>query len=102
MKLNGLLFPANRDNIVSMSECKPPNFYRAKRVLHYDRFTNRGFMTEKSLLKTVQYTFILLGMSVRMAVQYPGARKDFLDHVPELTGEPFWRKYLDLSDTDKD
>ena len=102
MKLNGLLFPANRDNIVSMSECKPPNFYRAKRVLHYDRFTNRGFMTEKSLLKTVQYTFILLGMSVRMAVQYPGARKDFLDHVPELTGEPFWRKYLGLQDNVKD
>lgn len=53
LTINGYLLPAKRSKgkeiqAVSMGLCRPVNFYRQKRVLHYDEESKKAFITEKS------------------------------------------------------
>lgn len=96
LTLNGQLLPAKRDNIVSMTFCRPINFYRAKRVVQYDVTSKKAFVTEKSLKESVACIFRLLRETGKIIFGLDEAMKRFREEAPELMREDTWRKYLDL------
>lgn len=96
LSFNGLLFPANRETIVSMAQCRPINFYRAKRVLQYDVTSKKGFVTEKQLGKSTIYIFQMIPITLKILWHFNGVIRDFHAHGNELITEEFWKKYLEL------
>lgn len=98
LSFNGLIFPAKKEKIVSMAQCRPINFYRAKRVLQYDVTSKKGFITEKHLGKSIVYLFKMLPMTIKILFCLKGAVQEFQTHGYKLMGKEFWRKYLDLQE----
>ena len=96
LSFNGLLFPANRETIVSMAQCRPINFYRAKRVLQYDVTSKKGFVTEIQKTKAIAYFFRLILMTIKIWFQFGKAVKNFRKNGHVLMTEKFWRRYLDI------
>ncbi len=84
--LNGHLLPSYREsfNVVDLAKCQYTNFYRHRKVLHYDVKNHRGFVTEQKRGKMFRYLFRLVGMSVRFLIRYPSVRKGYKKHLPEL------------------
>ncbi len=70
--------------IVPLAGCKFVNFYKHKKVLHYDISRKRGFVTEIKQSAFWKYSFLLLGKSVRFLVKYPSVRKGYKNHLKEL------------------
>ena len=96
LSLNGLLLKANRDNIVSMAQCTPANYYRAKRVLNYDVTTKKAFITEKSYKEIFKVYFKFVGIIFATVINYNKAKKSYSTRVKEETNIEFWNNYLDL------
>ena len=88
---NGYFIPKcfykkDRDDfaIVPLAGCKFVNFYKHKKVLHYDVSRKRGFVTEIKQSAFWKYSFLLLGKSVKFLVKYPSVRKGYKNHLKEL------------------
>jgi GT2 family glycosyltransferase len=96
LSLNGLLLKANRDNIVSMAQCTPANYYRAKRVLNYDVTTKKAFITEKSYKEIFRVYFKFIGIIFETLTKYDVTKKNYNTRIKEITNMDFWRKYLNL------
>lgn len=96
LTFNGLLLPAKRDGVVSMAQCRPVNFYRAKRVLQYDVTSGKAFVTEKRIGKSLSGLVRLVGMTGKVLFGFDGAMERFREQAPELMREEAWRKYLGL------
>lgn len=99
--LNGYLLPAKRKEgkkvkVVSMAQCRPINFYRQKRVLNYDPSSGKGFVTERSWVKTLGIGVRLMGMTIKSVFCFDRAKKMFKQNVTEITSETFWKKYLNM------
>lgn len=101
LTLNGIFLPAKRANITSMAQCRPINFYRAKRVLQYDVTSKKGFITEKSIRKTIKYLFELIGVTFNIIFRFESAKKNFIKNASSLTNETFWYRYLELSENNE-
>lgn len=97
LSCNGLLFPANRDTIVSMAQCRPINFYRAKRVLQYDVTSKKGFVTEKHIKKSILYFFKTILITVKILFYFKTCIKKFHNDGEQVMTKNFWKEYLDLS-----
>ena len=96
LTFNGLLLPAKRDAVVSMAQCRPVNFYRAKRVLHYDVTSRKAFVTEKKIGKTLECLFSLVAMTGKVVLRFNGAVKKFQAEAGALMTGQSWREYLQL------
>lgn len=94
--INGYLFRPKRDNVVSMSELRPYNAYRARRLLNYDVTTHKGFVTERSWKEAIRCSLALMKVLVEMNRKYDGAAKDYRARCSEVQNIDFWRKYLGL------
>ena len=95
LTFNGLILPAKRNAITSMASCRVVNFYRAKRVLQYDVTSGKVFVTEKSITKTMSGCFRLLGMTVKILLNFDGAASAFRNQAHQVQSYDFWRKYLE-------
>lgn len=84
-----------RNAITSMASCRVVNFYRAKRVLQYDVTSGKAFVTEKSITKTMSGCFRLLGMTVKILLNFDGAASAFRNQAHQVQSYDFWRKYLE-------
>lgn len=94
LTLNGYLIPncfykKDKDSfaITDLAKCKFVNFYKRKKVLHYDVSKHKGFVTVQKRTKIVKYGFMLIGKSLKFIVKYPKIRKGFKEHIAELTDE---------------
>lgn len=91
---NGYLLPAKGDRILPMYAPSARAAYRAKRILNYDPFSEKGYMTQKS------YKGLLTAVGQYIQVQrlvdksFEAAREDYRINFPKVTNEKFWRKYL--------
>ena len=94
LMLNGLLFPANRNNIVSMTLCRPINFYRAKQVLQYDESSRKAFLTERDTRKAIAGLIGLAGLTCQIILEYDRKRVAFQKESEQIMKEEFWNEYL--------
>lgn len=91
LSLNGYLIPyafykKDKDNfyITDLAKCRIVNFYKHKRMLHYDVSRKRGFVTVQKKSKLFKNIFRLIAFSVKFLVKYPSVRKSFREHMTEL------------------
>ncbi|MBQ9927582.1 MAG: glycosyltransferase family 2 protein [Lachnospiraceae bacterium] len=99
--LNGYFLPAKRQKnkecqIVSMSMCRPINFYREKRVLNYDEASGKGFVTEKNWISTLKAMFGLFRITIVSIFSFSRAMKKFRKESTEVMQGEFWEEYLQL------
>lgn len=99
LTFNGYLLPAKRTKgkeiqSVSMGLCRPINFYRQKRVLHYDEESKKAFITEKSWKSVFKALAGLVRITCVSIFSFSRAMKRFKDDSGDLMGEEFWKQYL--------
>lgn len=92
LSMNGYLLPKafykkDKDgfSMADLAGCRIVNFYKHRRVLHYDTGRRKGFVTvqKKSLLwKNI---FRLLFKALRFMIMYPWVRRGYKKHLDELT-----------------
>lgn len=70
--------------IVPLAGCKFINFYKHKKILHYDISRRKGFVTEIKKSAFWKYCFLLVGKSMKFLVKYPSVRKGYKKHIKEL------------------
>ena len=98
--INGYLLPAKKAKgkdiqVVSMSLCRPINFYRQKRVMNYDESSGKAFITEKSWKATFGVLFGLIKITCLSIFAFNHTMKKFRKESNELMDEGFWKQYLD-------
>ena len=96
LTFNGLFLPAKGNNIVSMAQCRPLSFYRAKRVMQYDVASGKAFMTEKSITATLGWLVKTAFKSLHIAMQFDGAKERFRANAADIISEQAWCTYLGL------
>ena len=94
LSLNGLLLKANRDNIVSMAQCTPADFFRVKRALNYDVTTKKGFVTTKSYNKMLKIYFEFIKIVFIILMKYDKAERNYSERRKEIMNLEFWNMYL--------
>ena len=70
--------------VVPLAGCKFVNFYRHKKILHYDVSGKRGFVTEIKKSAFWKYSFLLLGKSIKFLIKYPSVCRGYKEHLKEL------------------
>lgn len=93
---NGLLLPAKRNATVSMAQCRPINFYRAKRVLQYDVTSKKAFVTEKRIGNSLKYLLRLLPMTCKVLSRFEKSKAKFQSEAQQLMTEEQWMAYLQM------
>jgi len=92
---NGWLLPANRSVIVPTSNPIKAKCYRARRVLHYECDSNRGYITNKSYKELIRIIKGYFRIRKLINKRYEIAKKEYHDRYWELTNIEFWNKYLE-------
>lgn len=94
LTLNGYLIPncfyhKDKDGfaIADVAKCRFVNFYKHKKVLHYDIVNKRGFVTVQKRTKLFKYSFMLIGKSIKFIIKYPKVRKGFKEHLKDMSVE---------------
>ena len=100
--INGYLLPTKRVKekecqIVSMSLCRPINFYRQKRVLNYDEVSGKGFITEKSWISTLKIIAELFKVTLISIFNFNRSMKKFRKESIDVMQSDFWEMYLELN-----
>lgn len=91
---NGLFLPARGENCIPMAKAKTIQFYRKKRVLHYNETDRTGFVTEKSLLFSLKYIFKMVWVMLKVSCNYKKIQKDYIANGRMLMTFAFWKEYL--------
>ncbi|MBQ9990406.1 MAG: glycosyltransferase family 2 protein [Lachnospiraceae bacterium] len=99
--INGYLLPAKKVKnkecqVVSMSLCRPINFYRQKQVLNYDEASGKGFITEKSWTDMIGSLFALGRLTVVSLFKFSASMKRFRKDSSKVMKNEFWVEYLEL------
>lgn len=102
LSCNGYLLPAKKlrtkreIKAVSMSQCRPINFFRHSKVVNYDPASGKAFVTERSYKEAFRSVLGLLVITFKVLAGYNRAKKDFQDNYCVFTGAEFWDDYLGL------
>lgn len=96
LTFNGWIFPSNHDIIVSMTRCRIINFYRAKRVLYYNDFTGKAYLSQKSYLELFRAFKGYLRTRRLVKKCFSQVAKEYFDRQKETRSFDFWERYLDL------
>lgn len=96
LTFNGFLFPARRVVVTSMSMCRPINFFRAKRVLQYDATSQKGFITEKRIGKTLYYLIRLIPETWNVLNHFDAACESIRREAHELMTAAAWKNALQI------
>ena len=94
--LNGLFLPPKGPTVVDAFLSPPWACYRRKALLNYNELSERGFVTRRSVLKSLSYVFKGLGMCVRLVRGYDAAGQSYREAYATLTSRAFWDMYLGL------
>lgn len=96
LTFNGLLLRARGENIVPMAACRTVQFYRMRRVMHYDITSNRAFITEKSIRQTFRYLFKVAGLLCVLPFKLKKAQAAYRTEGMKLRTLEFWKQYLEI------
>ncbi len=92
LSMNGYLIPKvfykkDKDgfSMADLAGCRIVNFYKHRRVLHYDAGRRKGFVTEQKKGQLWKNIFKLLFKSFKFMVMYPHVRRGYKKHLDDLT-----------------
>ena len=92
LSMNGYLIPyafykKDKDGfyITDLAKCRIVNFYKHRRVLHYDPQRKKGFLTVQKKRKLFANIFKLIFKSIKFLILYPSVCKGFRSHINALT-----------------
>lgn len=91
---NGLFLPAKGENCIPMAQASTLQFYRKKRVLHYNEANRTGFITEKSVFLSLKYILKMFWVMFLAACKYEKVQKDYAAEGKMLRTFTFWNQYL--------
>ncbi|MDO4866021.1 MAG: hypothetical protein Q4C10_05650 [Clostridia bacterium] len=95
--LNGLFLPSKGTNIVNIATPWPRNFYRRSAILNYDELNQMGFITQRSIGKTLSALWQSAKRSFILVRKYGAVSQAWREAQPTLTSRPFWTEYLGLN-----
>lgn len=96
LTLNGLFLRAKGETIVPMSAPRPAQFYRKKRVMHYDVTSKKAFITKKSFGTSLKYIFKVVGMVCVVPFKLKKAQNAYRTEGLRLRTLEFWNGFLGL------
>jgi len=94
LTFNGLFLRAKGETIVQMAAPKTVQFYRKKRVMHYDAATKKAFITERSIGNSIRYLFKTIGMMIIICLRLKDAQQKYRKDGLRLRTVEFWKEYL--------
>lgn len=94
--LNGLFLPPKAPTVVDAFLSPPWETYRRKALLHYSELNQRGFVTHRSVRKSLSYIFRGLGMCIELMRHYEEVARGYREAEPIMTSRSFWNEYLGL------
>ncbi len=97
LTLNGLLLPPKGDSITPMASAIGVNFYRKNRVMNYDIWSKKGFITSRSFSKSIQYIFRVFGMVFVNHVYLKKAQKAYQRDGKYMQTWDYWKSSLDIT-----
>lgn len=92
---NGLFLPAKGENCVPMAQTKTIQFYRKKRVLHYNESNQTGFITEKSILLSLKYIIKMIWVMLQVTFRYKKVQAAYATDGKKLRTYSFWKNYIE-------
>ncbi len=96
LTLNGLFLPARGESIVSMAAPRSVQFYRKKRVMHYDVTSKKAFVTERKFGTSMKYMFKTLGFMFMVPFRIKKAQKAYRTTGMKLRTMEFWKGFLGI------
>ena len=94
--LNGLFLPPKGAAVVDAFSASPWACYRRKALLNYNEVSHRGFVTRRSIVKSLSCIFRGFGMAFKLMRRYNAAAESYRQAQPVLTSRVFWNHYLEL------
>lgn len=98
--MNGIFLPSKHGSngiaIVPTFTGETKHFYRIKKALNYDRFTGKGFVTEKSYREILGIYLKILKLGLISRLRYKKAVQSYCENSSELMTLEFWKKFLDI------
>lgn len=95
LSLNGILLPScfyrkDKDDfyMTDLAQPRVTNFYKHRRMLHYDCAEKRGYATTIKRRKLWINLFRLFFRSIDFLVRYPFVRRGYRKHLKELSDYP--------------
>lgn len=98
MTLNGYLLRPNKTAVTSMSEIRPVNAYRARKILQYDVMSRKGFVTERDVKEMILCYVKMNKVFKSINKFYDEAKLSYRDRCKEVQNIKFWNKYLGLEE----
>ena len=99
LSLNGILLPScfyrkDKDDfyISDLAQPRVTNFYKHRRMLHYDTAAKKGYVTKIKRRKLWKYSFLLFFKCIGFFIRYPFVRRGYKKHLAELAD---FEGYLD-------
>ena len=95
LTLNGWLLPANRETAAEINDLARQHYYRAKRVLRYDRNSGKGYVAEKSYKKAFSVLKKYILFSFNTVLRFNQVSRENKKLLESITCETFWTLYLE-------
>lgn len=96
LTLNGLFLPARGESIVAMASPRSVQFYRKKRVMHYDVTSKKAFITERKFTTSMKYMFKTLGFMFMVPFRIKKAQQAYRTEGLKLRTMEFWKGFLGI------
>ena len=77
-----------------MASPKTVQFYRKKRVMHYDAATKKAFITKRSVRASIKYIIRTIGMLLLVSLRLKKAQEKYRAEGKKLRTLAFWKRYL--------
>lgn len=74
------------------------NFYRTKKVLNYDPYSQKGYYTQRSVVQSIKLTIKFFKIALKYIYNFKKIKKDYQCNFYILKTEHFWKKYLKLDE----
>lgn len=103
LSFNGWLLKANRDAVVPTGyRVLLRKLYRAKKVLHYDIISQKGYVTEKSYKEAFRVFVALCKTLVLINRRFAGAVEAYRAKASSMQSDAFWAARLGLGSAKDD
>lgn len=96
LTFNGLFLRGRGENIVSMAAPISIQFYRKKRVMHYDVTSKKAFITERSIGRSIAYIFKVAAFTATVPFKLGKAQRAYRTEGLKLRTLEFWKGFLGL------
>ena len=102
LTFNGLFLRAKGEGIVQMASPKTVQFYRKKRVMHYDAAAKKAFITERNVGQSVSCLLRTFGMMLHISFRLKKVQQKYREEGKQLRTLAFWTRYLGMDRNEMD